>query len=475
MEQNEEENLFSELQLPPLDSEITKLITFDTDETQNLNQEIKETKNIIEKFQQMFDQYLKKCEKTLSTNPDVISFVENIPKGATPSLNFAFLKLSKLIVKHKNLTREIYAQIAATISVTSVFFTVLLSKNIPATFDFEGFNEYTKKVFRKNQEYQKIYKKIKILQEYCIRNHDLIDATISFDELMEGVPTLRDFFCTKFNYTPTSPFDILLETFLISHNFMPTINNICKDISGNGSPMPVNANTRVYQRKKLVRMNPTSFNNLFEEFTMHVKEKLPDIEDHLITSLKNSLLRILFNKIYLHDPLISAYDIDFQKNAFAIMHLTPDDLGMPPVFKGEERKMNFIDLFSKYEELQIISNILTTLQFFTDPLDIAFEVCKVSSILEDFAAKMSPTDEVIKLSFDDFFILFVVCISSADIPNSEGIRLSVDFYSDLEASQSMHHAITSISAAIKFIKDLISGNQIPELVPKCKEILKSFK
>ena len=469
MSKNDKENVFSVLQLPPLDSEISKLITISTNESQNLNRKIQETKLTQERLQTLFNEYMKKCERPLD------NITENITNGSPPSLNFAYQKLTKLIRKHLNIRREINGQIGATISVTSIFFSVLISKNIPATFDFEGFHEYTENVFKKNKGYTIIPKKIKALQSYYTTNKEFVRPFISFDDLCKEIPKLSDIFNTKYFYAPTSSFDILLENFLISNNFMPILINICKDLSGNGQPVPVNANSKIYRRQKLIRMNPSSYHDFVDNFIKKIKEKINDIHDTQIVAFKHSLLRILFNEIYLHDPLISAYDLDFQKNAYAIMHLTPDDLSLPPVFKEEERKLTFQELFSKHDKLKTISNILTTLQFFTDPLDIAYEVSKVSTILNEFAAEMFPSGEVIKLSFDDFFILFVVCISSADIPNSEGIRLSLEFYSELEASQSLHHALTSLSAAIKFVKDLISGKQIPELIPKCTEIIKSFK
>ena len=469
--------IFSNLPLPPLEPEIAALTTIIMSESPDYQKQIKETKAILDKFQLLFNKYMKKCEITITSNPEIIQRIKNLPKGSNPTLNFVFQKLSRLILNHKNITREINAQIGATISVSSVFFSVLLSANIAGTFDFEGFHQYTKKVFRKNEEYQRLYRKIKCLQAYCIREKEFTPPdAVTFDILSKHTPNIIEHFDHVYSYAPTSPFDILLENYFIDNNFKDDLSKIVKDISGNGQPLSINASKKAFRkRQKLVQMNPTSFNEFFQKFIVKVREKVHDITECHVIVLKNSFLRILFNHIYLDDPLICVNDFEFQKNAYAIMRLTPNDMCMPDIFKGEEREKTFLELFRDIEELKEISSILTTLQFFTDPLDIAYEVCKVSTMIDNFAEKRSPSYERIKLNFDDFFIIFVVCICSAEIPNSEGIRLSVDFYSDLETSQMMKHAITSISAAISFIKDFISSNQLPELVSKCLESLKDFK
>ena len=196
-----DENETAELMLPPLQPEIAKLTFIHSVDTTDYQEKIKETKNILKKFEELFSFYMEKCETKLNPYEQPESELStNFPR----SLRFVYKKLSKLVFKHMNITREINAQIGATISVSSVFFRVLLENNIPGSFDFEGFDKYIKQIFRKNKDYQSLYKKIKILQAYVTRNSENKLKKVTFDDICSKIPEIDQSYSDTYSFTPFS-------------------------------------------------------------------------------------------------------------------------------------------------------------------------------------------------------------------------------------------------------------------------------
>ena len=276
---------------------------------------------------------------------------------------------------------------------------------------------------------------------------------------------------------PNIFFDNIIEILLSGERKTEEFKQIIKDITGEGTPMPQKFSLRRKSKNTPKKVpNPMSFNKYFVAFLTQLQQKMTvALCDEQKYILRSSFLRVVFDDAYVFKQQISEYKPEYPKNCFIISHLCPNDLSMPDIFTEEEKNSPFIDFIPKLEKFKEINEILSVLQFYIDPIDLAFEVCKVSRLIDEFASERSPTNEAIKLSFDDFFIIFVVCMSLASISNAEGIKFVEEFYHDLENSQMLKHSMTSLSAAVKYINDFVEENKTQELGAKIENITKMLE
>ena len=459
--------------LPPMPGEIAKFINVVEKDNPEYPKKIKEMNTTYFRLNNLFEGFIKRCETPLGTINDMDKRTPDI------KIIYAYSKLKKYVLKHRNIFREINAQIGSQISIISVFFEGLKAQEFAATFDFDGFQKHAKDTFKRNTRFQKYYRRIKSLQSYILywTQQEKI-PTVTLDNLTKEAPKITPLFNTMYLYSPPNIFlDSIIEIFLSEERKTKEFQQIIKDITGEGTPMPQKIRTR---RKSQITPkkvpNPMTFNKYFVSFLTQLQQKMTvALCDEQKYILRSSFLRVVFDDAYVFLPQISASNPVYPRNCFIISHLCPNDLSMPDVFTEEEKNTPFIDFIPQLEKFKEINEILSTIQFYINPIDLAFEVCKVSRLIDEFASERSPTNEAIKLSFDDFFIIFIVCLSLASITNAEGIKFVEEFYNDLENSQMVKHSMTSLSAGIKYINDFVEENKTQELGKKIERIAKMLE
>ena len=435
---------------------------------------IKNMPNIIKQLTELFEKAKEQCEIPLG------HFEASQTAETPPSVKFLYHKLSKYVLKHKNILREINAKIATQLAIILDFFKKINSQQIAATFNFDGYKEYRSNLLKKDKKFQSYSKRILILQQNIkMAKKNFTHPTI--ESICEMVPSITHLYDQTFLYTPpNAEFDTIIQDFFVRYRENSDYKQIVNDLAGKGEQPPMNpALSRKRNAPKIV-MNPFSFNKFVVSFLNTISSVLQvtdtPFSDEQKYIIRSAILRFVFDDIYVIDPVISYCNPVFFQNSYIISHLSPFDLNMPKIFADEEKYQTFVAFIPKIQVFSEALDILSTLQFYVSPLDIAYQLCKVSHLIDDFADQRSPSEtDLIKLSFDDFFIIFVVCLSLSSMTNAEGISKATDFYNNLENSQMMRHAMTSISAGVSYIIKFYDENQNnPQIKDKIEKLKKEY-
>lgn len=467
-------NETAQLPLPPLPQEVAKLITIYPIDVPDYNIKMNKTIEIYTKLQERFNAEKKRTEISLGGTEH---FSKGPPKNAPPYLKFAFTKLIKMIHNHRIEDRRLRANVCTVISVCILFFEVLVNQNVPGAFDFNGFQEYIRAIFKKNEKYQKLYRRIKLLQNFCNIHQKELETPPEnpVQVLCNDIVEQSKYYSHMYSYCPPNPYDSKIENYYVSEGKLSDFNQIILDISGRGEKLPQKSSFLKRTKWNQPRTNPNSLNLYINQFFEKQTAKNNTFDDKQKASFRASLLRIVFNSLYIETNGLLTPEPEFQLSAYIIMRLTPTDMNMPNIFTLEEKTMPFLDLFNAIPKLQLISEKLSFIHFYTNPLDIAFDICSISLLIDEFASDRSPTKEVIKLAFDDFFIILVVCICSVTIINPEGIRYYCEMYRPLEVGQLMSHSMTSLAAAIKYVKEFRNQEHPSDIQHKIDKILAEYK
>ncbi|EAY15005.1 hypothetical protein TVAG_397360 [Trichomonas vaginalis G3] len=463
----------AELHLPPLPTEITKLVTIYPLDAPDFQKLMAQTHDAYQRIQKLFNDAKSKCEVPLNDN----RFSYDIPKNASPSYRFLYGKMIKNLNKFRAIRREVQARYCNQLAIFSLFFQTLIENNVPGTCDFNGFNQFKHHFVDEDPEFAKHANKARRYKAYLTAKRIEYENSPEYTNksLSKDIIEQAKHYSHIYSYCPSNPFDTKIEEFFIQNEKLKELDQIILDISGRGEKLPQKTSFRKKSKWNQPKMNANSFNNYINEFLLSLQTKSLVFDDIQKATFRSSVLRIIFNSLYTETNGLNMPDANFQKSAYIIMRLNPNDMNMPKIFSEEEKEKSFLELFKSIPKLQLISGKLSFIQFYTDPLDIAYDIGTVSLLIDEFAQERFPSQEIIKLAFDDFFIILVVCICSITISNPEGIRFYTEFYRDLESAQIMNHSMTSLAAAIKYVRDFDQQEHTPEVLQKINLILENYK
>lgn len=340
-----------------------------------------EMQRTLSKIVEQRCEYTKKCENARRT---LFSMEIDDSKRTKPVFNYVYQKLQKLQAKIDTVKEQIHQKTNDDINHFLDLMTKAINAKLPISIDIKTYMKERYKVLFQDKELLSLSKKIACLEHYqmSFSNHSKFlkfDSDVLTQALVYGT--------TNNPSNHNLVFDELLGDYL-------------RDTE-NGRKLVEKATAEITESLNCLEIIP-----YVKEFGMHLH--LTDNDQfHL---LENALMRAIFNSIYIERPSLFTHQPElpqFLSSCARFVLETPNEMNLnKSVLEERLYDMPFSEVIKVSPKLMEASEVIESITFLIDPMEILDVVKTVISLIEQAIKVFMKKETKFLMAWDDWFGIF---------------------------------------------------------------------
>lgn len=406
--------------------------------------------------------YLNNVERTNLLFNEIYALSQNIPenlykyrllntKNATPKQIWISKKLQKLQAKYQSFYSDFYLAEASTLSQLICFIKDNQDQNNLVIFRCTDYRTFIENKFNNNPIGKSILFRICSLDQLAFRiQNETKYPNITEKTVHDSLITFQTLIESKNDYSPFSVFDDIFYSYIHYTNLVSLFDEQVKEITKELKKSIIIKSKNTSPKKNVSSIDFSGISFIYEGLKSFINPLNPLQE----TVLRYTIIRFFFDRLYLACPF---FDADIDKTQFydkckkvpelqcSVLKISDKIL---PAFSSDKR---FVDVAKAYKDSL---DLLTYIQFYNDPLTIAWLSSKAMHYIEKaiFEAKQPKKREM--MAFDDIFSIFwpLMCMCPMADPVSPALFLKC--VSKISFPSGLDYARNVFVSAVDYIRDL---------------------
>jgi hypothetical protein len=459
------------LELIPLPSEVVGLITLGDPLSSNLEELLQGSRDALAHVESR----MRRCQdvwNSVSQATPNVPFSSVLHLWVTPQSRFLRGKLDKSDRQWRTGCLKVYAEMLNILSITSLMMRQCITSEIPVNCARHGWESIREQLQARTPGVKKHLFRSRALRSFLMREKSRKSSSLSDPgpDVLNSLAERSEICCSS----------VAFEGFVLDYLLDSELNMVARSLSPR---FPASEQTEAVspsQDSGVLQMMQRSASRFRLSAGMC---KCPDsaplvslyhsLVDHFSadTSAKQNILKWAFvsvvsDRLYCIDSILDIPNHAILRPLRIIGELTVSDIQVPAgYFKDQETIKSLPESHAAVRE---IAKVLEGLQFRRSPLEIAEDLSQVETMIRDMG---TDSRQGMELTFDTFFVLFIVVVSAAPPQNAVGIGQLLDVFGFLDYPFPSCHAVTTFSAWLSYVETFLGQDHPPELASKISGLL----